>query len=171
MAWFKKNPAQPPPAATPPRQPLPPAQLRVCGVAIQLIGSWQQIEVEPDGRAEFRSSSLPEQLFVMERRFVAPLDPESLRSVLLSMGEHSRSAILAMTPSATFEPMDYRTGNGQGEARQLASTPEVQAAFLHRGDARRVVSVSLYRHTPPSPKFTHYAQTIFDLMTFDTSPR
>ncbi len=172
----KPPPSVPAPAAPPltPEQRAARTRIAHHGVTFIVPLPWTLSAPDPEmpDAIDYRNTALPEQLIITPRHFRQRLTPDLLKAALVQLAEHTRDSIKELSgPSAQLDEFDIRSGNGQTEVRLFARTPELQAAILHRGDAGRAVTISLYRYIPQSKlDLTPYATTIFDLVQFDATP-
>lgn len=149
-----------------------PTSIREFGVHLQLPFRWEKVQ-DPELPREtvcYRCPPIPcDVVFITVRRFVKPAAPEQLAGLLRAIAESyvkSTNAQNGVTPDG---PAPLRTGQGQVEMRVYAAGGKggAEAAWLHRGDAGRAVSVAFHRGSRFSTPLRETMEQLFDLVEFE----
>ena len=167
--WIRKPKDQPPAFSEADKKP---TSIREFGLSLQLPFRWEKVE-DPELPPEtvcYRCPPIPcDAVFITVRRFVKPTAPEELAGLLRAIAESyvkSTNTQNGVTPDG---PGSFRTGQGQAELRVYAAGGKggAEAAWLHRGDSGRAVSVAFHRGSRFSTPLRETMDQLLDLVEFE----
>lgn len=151
-----------------------PTSIREFGVHLQLPFRWEKHE-DPELAASTVCYVCPpipiDSVLLTQRQFAQPLTLQELEAQHRAIAEKYLGAIATETGARLDGPAVNRTGNGQAELRVYASGGKngSEAAWLHRGDAGRTVTVAFYRAKALTKPLKETMDQLFDLVEFTPS--
>jgi hypothetical protein len=176
FGWLKSTPRAKPASSAPAPAVVEALEnataITFAGAKIVLTGRWVPTPSAGASFAEFRGE-LHEKLVIQETRFPTAVGEEELAIAVEHLAYKTRNMIREIDAvSAVIDPVDFRKGNGQVEARVfgILKSKNSETAWLCRGDGGRVVTFSIFRFHPlPGPTIGVYGSVVFDLVQFEAT--